>query len=89
MLFLVVFLDDFLVVAFFFLAAMARVTSFQVRNVKLDNLSVNDFLLSRGFFSGARFAREEKKIEPRRHEEHEAVLLTPPIAARHAPRDVW
>ena len=50
LLFLVVFLDDFLVVAFFFFA-MALVTSFQVRNVKLDNLYVNDFLLARTIFS--------------------------------------
>jgi hypothetical protein len=55
-------LDDFLVVAFFFLAAMARVTSFQERNVKLDNLSVNDFLLSHGIFSGRVLCSREKKL---------------------------
>jgi hypothetical protein len=40
--------DDFLVVDFFaaFLAAMALGTSFLLRNVKLRNFPVNDFLLA-------------------------------------------
>jgi hypothetical protein len=49
--FFVVFLEDFLVVAFFFLAAMALVTSFLAANVRLDQFSVNDFLLACGKFS--------------------------------------
>ena len=53
--FLVVFFaEDFLVVAFFFLAAMALGTSFLVRTVKLEKFFVNDFLLARDFFLALR-----------------------------------
>ena len=54
--FVVFFEEDFLVVDFLepFLAAMALGTSFLVRNVKLEEILVNDFLLACHFFSALR-----------------------------------
>ena len=53
--FLVVFFaEDFLVVAFFFLAAMALGTSFLAGTVKLEKFFVNDFLLASKFFFALR-----------------------------------
>jgi hypothetical protein len=53
--FLVVFFaEDFLVVAFFFLAAMALGTSFLMRTVKVEKFFVNDFLLACHFFLALR-----------------------------------
>jgi len=50
--FVVFFEEDFLVVDFLaFLAAMALGTSFLMRNVKLEDFLVNDFLLACHFFS--------------------------------------
>jgi hypothetical protein len=71
--FFVVFLDeDFLVVDFLepFLAAMALVTSFLSRNVKVEEFLVNVFLLASDFFSAHRAARFRARTPRRARRRH-------------------